>query len=180
MKRNSIIITFLVLIVLIGVTYFLFNSKANYFCGSSELTSKLPSNYGSVKIIEIDKNICLGEESKFRSLSTQVTGYASATYETPDGKYFLIISQFTNELDALVVAEYLKQDSLRSSQLTLKEFGQNEIVWSLNDGRVVGSFWKSNNNLITIDNLGNENIDDELITSLLTNFPSSNDIVINS
>jgi hypothetical protein len=187
---KKLLIALIALIVLVVLTfggYMLFIKQgSDTMCGSTSLISFLPKTMGDleqIKILDIS-NACQGEETRLRGSFPKMTGFASTTYGSgrEGGTYIVSVLQFANEADAKDVEDNLLQDAKHNREPILQSFGMNKVLWemsSTSQGPIItDTFWKSNNKIVGINNQGNKNIDAGLVTSLLANYPSDNDIVL--
>ena len=188
MKKGVIVGIVIVglVIIIVGAYFLLFQNHDSYSCGSNDLTSKLPKNIGGLEMNKISApDTCSNYEIKLRGTVPKMTKYAFTSYKSSEGgTYNVGIIQFANEADTKDVENNMVQDVLHNRQPILQSFGMNKVVWAMlptSQGVIVtGASWKSGNNIIAIDNQGNKNVNSDLVVDLLANYPSDNDIVLNS
>lgn len=163
----------------------IFKPGSDTTCGSKNLISFLPKTMGGleqIKIVDISK-ACRGLETRLKGLYPKMTGFASTNYKSSEGgTYVVMILQFADNANTKDVENNFLQDAKHNRQPILQGFGMNKVVWemlSTSQGPIVtDTFWKSNNNIVGVSNEGNKNIDSDLVTNLLANYPSDNDIVL--
>lgn len=182
MGKTIVVIVLVVLTILATGTYFIFFRGGNpYACGSSELTSKLPVNFGNLQSIKVTSEQCSKGDVQVRGMFPKVTAYGATNYkyENGNGTYSLTVAKFANSNDAMDFVNYFKSQNAYGVQLSIQEFGQNKVVWALKSGGVFyGAFWKSGSDVVVISNYGDEGLDSGLAIDLLSKFPSDNDISV--